>query len=181
MAGSEMTNYDTLLGRMAIDQKLCSEEEVQHCKKEMKARTEANNPATLERLLLEKRFITKTQVARLRNSIRESKDAAGQIPGYKVLGKLGSGAMAVVYKAQQLSLDRTVAIKVLPKKFVQKSDYVERFYKEGRIANVLVTLDRIDCCLIRNRRHDEVRLLAPDQFFENMGGPDPESPCIFRS
>jgi serine/threonine-protein kinase len=119
---------------MAIDQKLCSEDEVQHCKKEMKARTEANNPATLERLLLEKRFITKTQVSRLRDFIRESKDAAGQIPGYKVLGKLGSGAMAVVYKAQQLSLDRTVAIKVLPKKFVQKSDYVERFYKEGRIA-----------------------------------------------
>jgi serine/threonine-protein kinase len=42
--------------------------------------------------------------------------------------------MAVVYKAKQLSLDRTVAIKVLPKKFVQKSDYVERFYKEGRLA-----------------------------------------------
>jgi serine/threonine-protein kinase len=42
--------------------------------------------------------------------------------------------MAVVYKATQISLDRTVAIKVLPKKFVQKSDYVERFYKEGRIA-----------------------------------------------
>ncbi|ARN57891.1 serine/threonine protein kinase [Sedimentisphaera salicampi] len=64
-------------------------------------------------------------------------NAAGQIPGYKILGKLGSGAMAVVYKAKQVSLDRTVAIKVLPNKFVGKSNYVERFYKEGRLAGRL--------------------------------------------
>ena len=42
--------------------------------------------------------------------------------------------MAIVYKAKQLSLDRTVAIKVLPKRFTENPDYVERFYKEGRAA-----------------------------------------------
>ena len=133
MGSAETTSYDTILGRMVVDQRLCTEDEIQHCKKEQKARA-SNNPVTLEQLLLEKHFLTKTQAKRLRDAIRESKDASSQIPGYKVLGKLGSGAMAVVYKAKQLSLDRVVAIKVLPKKFVQKSDYVERFYKEGRIA-----------------------------------------------
>lgn len=121
------------MGRMVVEQRLCTEDEIRHCKDEQKARA-SDNPVTLEQLLLEKHFLTKTQALRLRDSIRESKDASSQIPGYKVLGKLGSGAMAVVYKAKQLSLDRVVAIKVLPKKFVQKSDYVERFYKEGRIA-----------------------------------------------
>lgn len=133
MGSAETTSYDTIMGRMVVDQRLCTEDEIQHCKKEQKARA-SNNPVTLEQLLLEKHFLTKTQAKRLRDAIRESKDASSQIPGYKVLGKLGSGAMAVVYKAKQLSLDRVVAIKVLPKKFVQKSDYVERFYKEGRIA-----------------------------------------------
>jgi serine/threonine-protein kinase len=128
-----MTNYDTILGRMVVDQRLCTEEEVRKCIKEKKTRS-PENPSTLEQLLLEKNFITTTQVGRLKNLIRESKDASTQIPGYKILGKLGSGAMAVVYKAKQVSLDRTVAVKVLPKKFVQKSDYVERFYKEGRLA-----------------------------------------------
>jgi serine/threonine-protein kinase len=118
---------------MVVDQRLCSEEEIRYCKDEQKARA-SSSPVTLEQLLLEKHFLTKTQAKRLRDAIRESKDASSQIPGYKVLGKLGSGAMAVVYKAKQLSLDRVVAVKVLPKKFVQKSDYVERFYKEGRIA-----------------------------------------------
>jgi serine/threonine-protein kinase len=133
LGSAETTNYDTILGRMVVDQRLCTEDEIRYCKDEQKARA-SSSPVTLEQLLLEKHFLTKTQAKRLRDAIRESKDASSQIPGYKVLGKLGSGAMAVVYKAKQLSLDRVVAVKVLPKKFVQKSDYVERFYKEGRIA-----------------------------------------------
>lgn len=133
MTGNEQTSADTLFGRMAIEQKLCAEDEVQQCEEEQKRRA-STQPATLEQLLLEKRFLTRTQAERLKAAIRDSRDSTNQIPGYKVLGKLGSGAMAVVYKAKQLSLDRIVAIKVLPKKFVQKSDYVERFYKEGRLA-----------------------------------------------
>jgi serine/threonine-protein kinase len=58
----------------------------------------------------------------------------GQIPGYQLIGKVGKGAMAVVYKARQLSLDRVVAIKVLPKKLSENPDFVERFYKEGKAA-----------------------------------------------
>lgn len=134
MAENEVTSFDTLFGRMAVEQKLCTEDELKECKKELKARSAGSHPVTLERLMVEKQVLTPSQAARLKGYIRESRDVSTQIPGYRVLGKLGSGAMAVVYKAKQLSLDRTVAIKVLPKKFVQKSDYVERFYKEGRIA-----------------------------------------------
>jgi len=57
-----------------------------------------------------------------------------QIPGYQILSKLGSGAMATVFKARQISLDRIVAIKVLPKRFSENAEYVERFYKEGKAA-----------------------------------------------
>lgn len=57
-----------------------------------------------------------------------------QIPGYQILGKLGSGGMATVYKARQLSLDRIVAIKVLPKRLSADEKFVERFYAEGKAA-----------------------------------------------
>jgi len=45
--------------------------------------------------------------------------------------------MAIVYKGKQLSLNRTVAIKVLPKRFSENPEYVERFYKEGQAAGKL--------------------------------------------
>ncbi len=128
------TSLDTLFSRIVLEQKLCTELELERCQKELESRLKANEASTMEQLLLEYGFITATQAVRLKNNIKESKAAAGKIPGYRVLGKLGSGAMAVVYKAKQLSLDRTVAIKVLPRRFTEKSDYVRRFYKEGRIA-----------------------------------------------
>ena len=59
---------------------------------------------------------------------------AQQIPGFQVLSKIGQGAMAVVFKAKQLSLDRNVAIKVLPKRLSENPEFVERFYREGRAA-----------------------------------------------
>jgi serine/threonine-protein kinase len=87
--------------------------------------------------MIELGYITRTQAERLKKGIKESKDAAHQIPGYKILGKLGAGAMAIVYKARQLSLNRTVAIKILPKRFSENPEYVERFYKEGQAAGKL--------------------------------------------
>jgi len=42
--------------------------------------------------------------------------------------------MASVYKARQLSLDRIVAIKVLPKRMSENPEFVERFYYEGKAA-----------------------------------------------
>jgi len=127
------TNYDSIFGKMAIDQGLCTDEELHHSLDELEARRKVG-PVMLENLMVELGYITGTQAERLKTSIRESKAAAHQIPGYKILGKLGAGAMAVVYKATQLSLNRTVAIKLLPKRFSENPEYVERFYKEGQAA-----------------------------------------------
>ena len=130
---NDTTSFDTMFGRMAVDQRLCTEDELQRCQEEAKQR-QASEPVSIEHLLIEHQFITKNQAHRLRSSIRDSKDTASQIPGYKVISKLGSGAMAVVYKAKQISLDRVVAVKVLPKRFSEKPDYIRRFFQEGKIA-----------------------------------------------
>ncbi len=134
----ESTNYDTIFGKMALDQGLCTNEELRRCIEEVEAR-QAQNPTLLRELLVEKGYLTKTQAHRVINSIKESRGstAAHQIPGYLILGKLGAGAMAVVYKGRQLSLDRIVAIKILPKRFTENKEYVERFYKEGKAAGKL--------------------------------------------
>ena len=127
------TNYDTVFGKMTVEQGLCSDNELRHSIEQMEVRRQIN-PTVLEDLMIDLGYITKTQAKRLKQTIKESKAAAHQIPGYKILGKLGAGAMAIVYKAEQLSLNRTVAIKVLPKRLSENPEYVERFYKEGQAA-----------------------------------------------
>jgi serine/threonine protein kinase len=131
--GTGETNYDTIFGKIALDQGLCTKDELRAGIEKLKERRKSN-PAMLRDLMVELGYITDNQAERLRSSIKETRAAVHQIPGYKILGKLGAGAMAIVYKAKQLSLDREVAIKVLPKRFTESPEYVERFYREGQAA-----------------------------------------------
>ena len=57
---------------------------------------------------------------------------------YKVLRRVGSGGMAEVYLAEQRSLQRQVALKVLHERLAHDSSYVERFAQEARAAASLV-------------------------------------------
>jgi serine/threonine protein kinase len=53
---------------------------------------------------------------------------------YHILEEIGSGGMAVIYKANQKSLGRLVAIKQLQSGFVTDSEVVKRFEREARAA-----------------------------------------------
>lgn len=56
------------------------------------------------------------------------------IPGYEILGTLGTGGTATVYRARQVSLDRIVALKVLSHQLVPDSEAQQRFRTEGLAA-----------------------------------------------
>lgn len=132
----DSTNIDTIIGRIVVDRGLAEPEEVQHVIEVARQSVEDQNQFSIGDLLVENGYITRRQLARIRE-YAEAERSGQQIPGYKILGKVGAGAMATVYKAKQLSLDRMVAIKVLPEKFTQNAQFVERFYQEGRSAALL--------------------------------------------
>ncbi|MEE2707786.1 MAG: serine/threonine-protein kinase [Planctomycetota bacterium] len=61
-----------------------------------------------------------------------------EVGEYRLLRRLGRGAMAEVYLADQVSLDRHVAIKVLKPELARDDTYVRRFQMEARAAAALV-------------------------------------------
>ena len=67
---------------------------------------------------------------------RETSAPAGlsgvpDVPGYEIISELGRGGMGVVYKAKQVALNRTVALKMLPGSAYAESHELARFLAEA--------------------------------------------------
>ncbi len=131
-SSGEGASIDTEFGRIVVEQNLTTKQELDRCLAIKVNLGPAGAEKGLPQIMLEAGVITKGQMARVHKSLDESRGQ--QIPGYRLLSRLGRGAMAVVFKAQQLSLDRTVAIKVMPRKLSENAEYVSMFYREGKAA-----------------------------------------------
>ncbi|MFF9011612.1 serine/threonine-protein kinase [Streptomyces sp. NPDC014870] len=65
---------------------------------------------------------------------RESGLVGKQIADYRVEAEIGRGGMAVVYRALDLRLDRTVALKLLAPELARNDTFRKRFAHESRVA-----------------------------------------------
>ena len=126
-------SMETELGKLIIEQGLATQNELRACLDVVQTqKSDSDSDMTLSQVMVKKGVVTASQITRVKKTIEASRGQ--EIPGYQLLAKIGSGAMANVFKAKQISLDRVVAIKVLPRKLSENAEYVSMFYKEGKAA-----------------------------------------------
>ena len=101
-----------------------------------------NGTMVNDRLVSEKRLeagdlITIGPVAMQFTGVKP-RDLVGQtIGGCRVLERIGGGGMGTIYKVQQISMDRVVALKVLSASLVTDQNFVKQFVREARWAGQL--------------------------------------------
>ncbi len=75
-----------------------------------------------------------------------------ELGGFRIEDRLGRGGMGEVFLAEQLSMSRTVALKVLPPEMTTNKEAVERFLHEARMSarlehpNIVTVLDAGEDC-----------------------------------
>ena len=89
-----------------------------------------------------------------------------EIGDYRILREIGRGGMGVVYEAEQISLGRRVALKVLPRQVSGDRSVQERFRREARAA---ARLHHTNIVPVFEVGHDrDVRFYAM-QFIQGQG------------
>ncbi len=117
------------LAHALVSRGLVTREEVQQCRP---ATGQVAGAEPLLARLVKAGFLSTSQARRTGQEL--SALLQQQIPGYELLQKLGQGAMGTVYKARQLSMNRLVAIKILPPRVASNPDYLERLTREAHLA-----------------------------------------------
>ncbi len=145
MAGTVAHNLDEdfRYGQLAIEGRLITPEQFDAAMDKAKANGRnmaeiligdgAIDQATADRLTKALRRIVRDERAKSEGGLHMKK----QIGGYKLVRRIGEGGMGEVYLAEQLSMHRTVALKILHNKWADDEEFRKRFLLEARAVGKL--------------------------------------------
>jgi serine/threonine-protein kinase len=135
MASPQDQSVAADLDKIAVEKGWATPEQVKAA-----LRYQAQKKVTISQAFVALGILTEVQVkravegrrARVPGAIPSA--TASMIKGYRIERRLGSGGMGDVFLGHQISLDRPVAIKILPEHLAKDEEFIERFVSEARAA-----------------------------------------------
>jgi serine/threonine protein kinase len=130
---ARMTKKDIWFCKTALAQGRLSKEDIRECIKIVDVRRSDGILSGVGEVAVEKGYLDAREFEAIAAAIG---NPAGEVklPGYRLEQKIGRGSKGIVFRATQLSLDKTVAIKILNPKLARNKVWVERLEREARIA-----------------------------------------------
>src|SRR6185503_5428663 len=125
------THTDQTFGQTAVAMGYVTEAQVAECVRIQAAVRQMGLDEHLGDILTKKGYLTPQHHSSI---LKKLGVHTSPIPGYTIQGKIGQGGMGIVYKANQTSVNRAVAIKILSGNATKDKTYVARFLQEAQSA-----------------------------------------------
>lgn len=177
-------NGDLDFATLAIAHKILTHEQIERAQdilKDEKARGKPERP--VEEVLRELGLLKEEEIWALYKAkerlIRDATNVGEKIGGYEIINKVGEGGLGVVYRARQLSMGRTVALKVLHEKWLSDDEFRKRFLVEARLVGRLShpnLIQMIDVGRHRNQLYYSMEFIdgiSVEKMIDSEGGPLP--------
>ena len=123
---------DSAVATFALRQKFVTREQIEACRTAQLEQQKAGADVTLLQTLVEANCISEEQRQVIASAVGET--GYRRLGDFEITRRLGEGGMGAVYKARQVSMDRPVALKILPSRLASDETYVKRFYREARVS-----------------------------------------------
>jgi formylglycine-generating enzyme required for sulfatase activity len=114
--------------RLCCEKRLIAQEQAEAAQAE--AQRLGLSPAAV---LIRRGLISEQVAAAIRREVEQALEPTS-IGGFRIIERLGQGAMGTVYRAEQVSLGREVALKVMAPQIARDPESAERFLREARVA-----------------------------------------------
>lgn len=131
---ADRERVEDVFGEIVIERDIATPEQVAAFKKRRSRISARGKSIRLGEIMMQKGIITKEQALDILKEAHRRTGDKPRIGGYELDKTIGKGAMGAVYKARQISMDRIVALKLLPRRLSRDANFVKRFMREARMC-----------------------------------------------